>query len=300
MARELTRDTTRATTQDTSRDAVPTTIDDDLEVEVDRRSYFEPEDVATLAASEGSHYWHLARRKVILDALPRVDTGARLVDVGCGPGTTTTFFNGNGHTVDYADVHPEALRLAEKVALQELGIEATARLQFRQIDICTNPLPSGYAGVLLLDVIEHLPDDIGALRNVRSGLNTGDHLVVTVPAFPSLWSRFDEIAKHKRRYTVAAARTAIESAGFDVQHATYFFAPLFLASGAVKLGREARKRLPLRWQAPENASLDGLMETRTSPVITKALVSLLSLERPLARRRGMPFGTSVLCLARAS
>lgn len=266
--------------------------------EVDVRSYFEPEDIAKLATFEDRHYWHLARRKVLLDALPRVGPNARLLDIGCGPGTTTTFFNGHGHTVDYADVHPEALTLAHALATRELGVEATSRLRFRKLDICREPLPSAYAGVLLLDVIEHLPDDVAALHNVRSGLNSGDHLVVTVPAFPRLWSRFDEIVRHKRRYTLATARTAIDSAGFDVEHATYFFSPLFVAAGVVKVGREARKMLPVRWRAGDE-SLEGLMEARTSPLLTKILVWVLDLERPIVRRWRLPFGTSVLCVARA-
>jgi SAM-dependent methyltransferase len=269
------------------------------EPDVDARSYFEPEDLTTLAATEGSHYWHLARRKVVLDALPAVGPGARLLDIGCGPGTTTTFFNQHGYTVDYADVHPEALSLARTLATQELGADAVSRLRFLQLDIFRDTMPTGYAGVLLLDVIEHLPDDVAALRSVRTGLTAGDHLVVTVPAFPALWSRFDEIARHKRRYTLATARTAIEAAGFGIDHATYFFSPLFIASGAVKLGREARKKLPTRWRAQEDASLEGLMETRTSPVLTKALVGVLDLERPIVRRWRLPFGTSVLCTARA-
>jgi SAM-dependent methyltransferase len=163
---------------------------------VDVRSYFEPEDIAALGTFESGHYWHLARRKVVLDALPRVANDARLLDIGCGPGTTTTFFNAHGHTVDYADVHHEALSISRALAERELGTDAVARLRFRQLDICRDPVPSGYAGILLLDVIEHLPDDIGALRSVRAGLTPGDHLVVTVPAFPSLWSRFDEQVKH--------------------------------------------------------------------------------------------------------
>ena len=195
--------------------------------------------------------------------------------------------------------HPEALSLSRALANQELGAEAASRLRFLQLDICRDPVPSGYAGVLLLDVIEHLPDDVAALRNVRSGLTAGDHLVVTVPAFPRLWSRFDEIARHKRRYTLATARTAIEAAGFDVEHATYFFAPLFIASSVVKFGRALRNKLPVRWRAHDEGSLEGLMETRTSPLLTKILVWVLDLERPIVRRWRLPFGTSVLCVARS-
>lgn len=266
--------------------------------DVDVRSYFEPEDLVALASFEAGHYWHLARRKVILDALPRVGPEARLLDIGCGPGTTTTFFNLHGHTVDYADVHPEGLSLSRALANQELGAEAASRLRFVQLDICRDPMPDGYAGVLLLDVIEHLPDDGAALRTVRSGLTAGDHLVVTVPAFPLLWSRFDEKVRHKRRYTLKTARTAIEAAGFEVEDATYFFSPLFIAAGTVKLAREARERLPVRWRAHDE-SLEGLMEARTSPRLTKLLVWVLGLERPIIRRGRLPFGTSVLCTAHA-
>jgi SAM-dependent methyltransferase len=201
---------------------------------------------------------------VILDALPRIGREARLLDIGCGPGTTTTFFNAHRHTVDYADVHPEGLELARALATQELGTEAASRLRFVQLDICRDPVPSGYAGVPLLDVIEHLPDDVAALR----------------------------------RYTLATARTALESAGFDVEHATYFFAPLFIAASVVHFGRELRNRLPTRWRV-HNEGSEGLMETRTSPLLTKILVWVLGLERPIVRRWRLPFGTSVLCVARA-
>jgi SAM-dependent methyltransferase len=265
---------------------------------VDVRSYFEPEDITALASFEARHYWHLARRKVILDALPRVGPDARHLDIGCGPGTTTTFFNAQHHTVDYADVHPEGLKLAAALATEELGSDAASRRRFLQLDICADPLPPGYAGVLLLDVIEHLPDDVAALRNVRAGLNAGDHLIVTVPAFPRLWSRFDEIARHKRRYTLGTARSALEAAGFDVEHATYFFAPLFIAASVVHFGRDLRNKLPARWRAHDEG-LEGLMETRTSPLLTKMLVWILGIERPIVRRWRLPFGTSVLCVARA-
>jgi hypothetical protein len=45
--------------------------------------------------------------------------------------------------------------------------------------------------------------------------------------------------------------------------------------------------------------LEGLMEARTSPLLTKILVWVLDLERPIVRRWRLPFGTSVLCVARA-
>jgi SAM-dependent methyltransferase len=266
--------------------------------DVDVRSYMEPEDIAAIGAFEDKHYWHLARRNVILDALPRVGPDDRFLDIGCGPGTATTFFNANGRTVDYADVHAEALNISRERATRELGTEAASRLRFLQLNIVTDPVPTGYAGLLLLDVIEHLPDDLGALQNARASLEPGAHLVLTVPAFPSLWSRFDEQVHHKRRYTLANARAVVDAAGFDIEHSTYFFSPLFVASGTVKLAREARKKAPARFRARDEG-LESLVEARTSPMVTKVVGGVLALERPLARRGHLPFGTSVLCVARA-
>jgi SAM-dependent methyltransferase len=269
-----------------------------LEPSVDVTSYFAPDDIAALATFEAGHYWHLARRKVVLEALPRVEPGARMIDIGCGPGTTTTFLNRHRPPIDYADVHGEAATLARSLAIQELGADASSKLRFLTFDIAVEPMPDGYHGALLLDVIEHLPDDVGALRNVRTGLQRGDGLLVTVPAFPQLWSRFDEIARHKRRYTKATLGRAMQAGGFEIERMTYFFAPLFLASGAVQLARHTRDMLPARFRSGD-ADLSELAEARTSPALTRALVAVLGAERHLMRHRDVPFGTSVLCRARA-
>jgi hypothetical protein len=97
---------------------------------------------------------------------------------------------------------------------------------------------------------------------------------------------------------VKTARAAVEAAGFEVDHLTYFFSPLFVAAGAVKVAREIRKKAPARWRAHDEG-IEGLMEARTSPTLTKILVSVLALERPIVRRGRVPFGTSILCVARA-
>jgi SAM-dependent methyltransferase len=242
--------------------------------------YFPVEELDTLAAREGAHYWHLARREVVAEALAELPAG-RFLDVGCGAGAVTTSLNRRGFVVDYADVHRHALDLARRAAPPDR--------RFVQVDVAVAAPPKGYDGILLLDVIEHLPDDVGALRNVRSALEPGGGLLVTVPAFPVLWSPWDEREGHKRRYTRTTLPSALTAAGFSVDRVRYFFAPLFVGSAAVQLARRVVRPAPS----------DDLVETRASPVVNRALLAVLRWERPLVRRGWVPFGTSVLATARA-
>jgi len=70
-----------------------------------------------------------------------------------------------------------------------------------------------YDVVLLLDVIEHLDDDVAGLRAARRCLRDEGLLVVAVPAYPSLWSAHDVALGHRRRYTAIELRRVVELAG---------------------------------------------------------------------------------------
>ncbi|MEL6183946.1 MAG: methyltransferase domain-containing protein, partial [Myxococcota bacterium] len=157
-------------------------------------TYFDPNEFAVRDDGlEERHYWHIHRKRVLAHELGTYlgedRTTARLIELGCGIGTTTTHLNAEGFHVDYSDVFPRALELAEKNARRRLGPAAETR-EFRARDV-TQPLEAlAHRGVLLLDVIEHLPDDVAALTHVREALGDGEDrfVLVTVPAFQFLWS----------------------------------------------------------------------------------------------------------------
>jgi SAM-dependent methyltransferase len=73
-----------------------------------------------------------------------------------------------------------------------------------------------------LDVIEHLEDDLGALREMRRAVTPGGSLLVTVPAYPWLWSGHDEINHHHRRYTRRSLERVASEAGWEQVRTTYF------------------------------------------------------------------------------
>ncbi len=259
--------------------------------------HFTSEEFGTFDALEEHHYWYLHRRQVILEELIRagVPRSARLLDLGCGIGTVATFLNSHGFSVDYSDVHGEALVRARENAERILGDKASAR-RFMRFDVLRTPLDAGYEGVLMLDVLEHLPDDHLALANATRALPRGGVAMFTVPAFQLLWSPWDELAHHKRRYTIAQARSLAESAGLVVQRATCFFFPLFFAALGVKALRKARELVAGPPQKAERFS--ELTESKTHPLLNRAMLAVLSTEHPMRRSAAYALGTSVMCVAR--
>jgi SAM-dependent methyltransferase len=263
--------------------------------------YFDPSYFALLADMEDSHYWHVHRRDVVLDALrsfaPPATTG-RLLEVGCGPGTVATHLNANGYVVDYADFYEEALAIARRRAVARLGEATVAARRYVRVD-ATRPLPvDGYAGALLLDVIEHVPDPALALAHARRVTGPRGFVVVTVPAYRFLWSPWDDVAKHKRRYTRGALVDLLERGGYEVARTTHFFGPLLLAATAVKALRLLREAVapsppPERWS--------DLVEATNGALLNRLVLGAHAPERRwLAANGGLPFGTSILAIARAT
>jgi 2-polyprenyl-3-methyl-5-hydroxy-6-metoxy-1,4-benzoquinol methylase len=267
--------------------------------DADHDEYFDPAEFAARAVLEDQHYWHLARREVVLEAVSAVvpPGSTRLLEIGCGAGTVATFLNAHGYHVDYADVHGAALDVARARARRRLGDDVASR-RFIRMDVCRSDVPTGYDAILLLDVLEHLPDDIAVLSRLRDAVDDPGRdglLVVTVPAFPMLWSPYDVVERHQRRYTRATLLRALSATGFEAERITYFFAPLFFGAGAVKALRTVRDQVRPH-PAPE--VFTDLVETRSGRLVTASMTRLLAAERRLLRRRSLPVGTSLLCVAR--
>jgi SAM-dependent methyltransferase len=187
--------------------------------EVDRSS-FGGDRLARLAEIEGSHFWFAGRRALVLRLLDRhVDRHARAaLDVGCGTGSFL----------------PVLARYADRV----VGIDPLGGGREGIITGEAELLPfeqGSFDLVVALDVLEHV-DDRAAVDELARVLQPGGWAVVTVPAFPGLWSERDELAAHRRRYRRAALVDLIESAGFVVAETAYYqfmLFPLVLVSRVV-------------------------------------------------------------------
>jgi len=85
---------------------------------------------------------------------------------------------------------------------------------------------AGYDGafdtVLMINVLEHVPDEQLALHNVRNSLEPGGRAVILVPQNPRLYNSLDHALEHRERYTAAGLRRSLETAGFRVERVLDF------------------------------------------------------------------------------
>ena len=250
---------------------------------------YDPHFFATLERVEGRHFWFLARREVVLDALRRAvpDLDRReLVDIGCGSGGLLQYLEGRGVTVAGAcDAYLESLEIVRSRMAVPLVLVDEGRLP---------PLGPGHDLLALFDVLEHLDDDRGMLRFLHSALTPGGVVVLTVPAHPSLFDDRDELAHHRRRYRRGELREKLEEAGFSVRVLSHFMAPLV----PPLLAMRALSRLLPRSHRRSRDRQE--LEFRVVPVLNGLGRVLLAAERQVLRLTSLPFGSSIIAVAARS
>jgi SAM-dependent methyltransferase len=235
---------------------------------------------ATLEVDE-HHWWYRGRRRIIraeLDRLP-LPAGARVLDAGCGSGRTLQELKRYGHVFGI-ELNAEAAELARS---REQGEVLIGRLEELPWDGATFDL------ITCLDVIEHTPDDRVTLRELLRVTKPGGHMLVTVPAYPALWSLHDEANHHYRRYVRGTLRAAAGAAGWQVSRVSSFNSLLLAPAGAVRL---VQRRLGAHHGYTNDLALGPAW-------LNNALELPLTLEaRWLARGRTLPAGLSLLALLR--
>ncbi len=234
---------------------------------------------------EDGYWWFVARRHLIISLIeshyPR-DGRLRILDIGCGTGKMLDELAAFGDVVG-ADFSPEALQFC---VTRGVGADL-ARADARRL-----PFADGaFDVVTAMDIIEHIDDDKAASSEIFRVLRPGGRLLVTVPAFTSLWSEHDEALHHHRRYTVPRLKDLFQRVGLAVDRVSYTVTTLFPAIWAY---RQVSNLLPQRrGDGEKQANLVHFSEP-----VNAALLSLSRWETRLVHRLNMPFGVSVVCVAR--
>ena len=144
--------------------------------------------------------------------------GRRVLDVGCAIGNITQYYVDRELVVG-VDVVPEELAVArERFAgkpfeAHHMDVSSEALLQFRDLNLDT---------AVCLNVLEHVEDDVHALRNMRNVLVPGGRICLLVPVNKWLYGPMDAVDHHYRRYTKAELNAKLEAAGLVVEHQNYF------------------------------------------------------------------------------
>lgn len=234
-----------------------------------------------MLAYDEHHWWYRGRRQVLNATLDRLalPTGLRVLDAGCGSGRTLDDLACRG-TVAGLDLSERSVATARARGHIDVHVGAVEAIDHAD---------DAFDLVTCLDVIEHTPDDVASLRELRRVTRVSGTIVVTVPAHPALWSAHDEVNQHFRRYTRRALHHAAAEAGLQVVSDTYFNSVLLAPAAAVRWARR------LRPAAQPRSDL-----TLTPGILDGPLAWPLAAEARLIAAGGrVPFGLSLLAVLQA-
>lgn len=234
----------------------------------------------SMAAAQDVHWWFKGRRVLLDDILNRVaadnswDRPLQILEIG----------SGTGGNLDVLSAHGEVTALEPSAFAA-----AIARGRHPQITIVEDFWPQAAARmaefdiIVMMDVLEHLQDDRLALAEARNHLAPYGALIVTVPAYPGLWSEHDVSLSHFRRYGRRAFIQLAQGAGMRIELLTNFNS---LLVGAAWLGR----KLGLRAATGDNVP----------PSSINALLALILRFEVELIRLGVrwPFGLSIAAILR--
>lgn len=250
---------------------------------------YDPSSFESLFAAEDRHFWFRARNQVISvlasQVVAQLSPGYRVLEMGCGDGNVLRFLERAcpAGTVVGMDLYREGLRYAR----------SRTSCPLVQGDVRQSPFGKTFQVIGIFDVLEHIPDDNALLGDLWGSLENGGTLLLTVPAYASLWSYVDELSGHCRRYEPGELRSKLEAAGFAIEYLTPYMAstlPLMWLSRRSKAGTAA---------GTADALELARQELRVVPVLNEILAWVLSWEaRWMAKRRQLPFGSSLLAVAR--
>lgn len=226
-----------------------------------------------------NHWWFRAREELIVQILRcKQPAGGwkTILDVGCGDGL---FFR-------------RLQQFGEVEGVEPVADVIDPRNTFRQhihvgfFDENFQPKKK-YSLILMLDVLEHLDDPLAALRRAYALLQPGGLLLITVPAFPTLWTSHDELNHHHVRYTRSSLAKEAESSDLKIVEARYFFFWLFVAKLAARIKEGFVGSTPAIPKIP-------------SPALNRFLYWICRMEETLFGALPIPFGGSLLMMCQAN
>lgn len=231
---------------------------------------------ADLKTKEDNHFWHVTKRKLIVNLIKKSRLKSpKILDIGCGTGKNLEEFGKLGHAFGI-DKSKKAISYCRLKGLKKARIGFAHKTGFK--DSC-------FDIVTLLDVLEHV-EEKPTIWEIKRILVKDGLLIISVPAYQWLWSGWDDILHHKRRYTQKSLKNVLESNGFKIVYISYVYSFLLLPAILIRTIKSLFYK--------NNYSSDFNLSNKP---LNKLLIAIFNLERAFL---GMytPFGTSIVCVAK--
>ena len=233
---------------------------------------------------EDTYWWYVGMRSIFLSLLDghySVRTDMKILDAGCGTGAMLSHLRHYGEVVG-VDVSSEAIRLATT-----RGVEGCRLVQGSLTDLPFDD--ATFELITSFDVISHIAEHGSAFSELSRVLKRSGRLVANFPAYNPLRSEHDLAVHIQRRYTRANVAQEAKRAGLTVERVAYVNTLLFPLAAAFRLA----KKVPAKPVTEARSDLKPLPR-----FVNRALARVLFVERWLLQRVDLPFGLSVVCVAR--
>lgn len=227
---------------------------------------------------EETHWWHKAKQDVLIEIFAKFldKKDPEILDVGCGTGKTLETLQkyGNSYGIDSSK---HAISYCLKRGFKNVKVGSAYKIPFKT---------GSFDVITMLDVLEHT-DEERTLPEVNRVLKKGGLLIVTVPAHQSLWSQWDIVLHHKKRYSKLGLVDVLKTNGFSVTKISYLYS--FLV-GPVIFVRFV-KSLIFKEKYPSDFKV-------STPLANAILGAMANIERRVFMTTGLPTGTSLVCVAK--
>lgn len=234
------------------------------------------EDLYTL---EEQHWWHVSKRRNVTSCIQYYlkKSNAVILDVGCGTGKNLEQLKELGKIYGL-DSSKEAIEFCKKRGLDNIKLGQAENMPFKQ---------NSFNLITLLDVLEHT-DDNKTLREVYRVLQKDGLLIITVPAFKWLWSEWDKVLHHKRRYNKYDIISVLSKNNFKVIYTTYLYSFLVLPALII---RKMKQKLFRKKEYTSDFQMSNSLLNWVMSYVSK-------IEFKLAQKITIPIGTTILVVAK--
>lgn len=226
---------------------------------------------------EKSHWWHKAKRLIVSEYINKYfkSNNLRILDVGCGTGENIDFFSEKGQVYGI-DNSKDAIAYCRSRGIKKIKLASAYQTGYPN---------NSFDVIFLLDVLEHV-DEKKILEELSRILMVNGKIFITVPAYMFLWSNWDKIHHHKRRYTINNLKKVLKTNRFTINKISYMYSFVILPLLLVRI---------IKSKIMKNSyTSDFKINTR---MLNGLLLAIVAIERVLIRYNLIKFGTSIFCVA---
>jgi len=243
------------------------------------------EEYEKMYSQENTYWWFQGRKKILFKMMERFELlrngKAKVLDVGCGTGLILEKISNRSFAVGI-DFSSQALSFCKQRGLKNLIKGNVQDLPIRDSSVDL---------VLALDLLEHIEDDKGLIKEIQRTLKPDGYLLATVPAHQFLWSDHDEALHHYRRYSKRGFHNLISSDALVPIKYTYVITVTFIPIFLFRVIQKIYHFFVCRERKPKTHIII------LPKILNSLLISILDIEGTILEYTNFPIGVSLLCIA---